>query len=145
MARSSFVMRPTKNNISRYMLLILFPPVLLITFGALLIEYDVFPANSIYSRVLLVLACAYSLITTFYFIINKQCTLEIKNHAIKKTNIFGTTVSQTKAKQIYYTRQNILNELLLYDEHGNLLLCVSPHLENRILFDEWLLDHDIRC
>ena len=105
MARSSFVMRPTKHNISRYLLLILFPTVLLITFGALLIEYGVFPANSINSRVLLILACAYSLITTFYFIINKQSTLEIKNHAIKKTNIFGTTVSQTKAKQIYYTRQ----------------------------------------
>jgi len=145
MARSSFIMRPTKTHINKYLLLILCPPILLLTLNVLLVEFNILPPNRIISNVLIGLAIGYLLFSAIFFLIKKQRTLEIKNHAIRETDIFGNTISKIKVKQIHYTHRNILDELLLFDNNDNLLLCVCPHLENRILFDEWLMDHGIRC
>jgi len=143
MSRNSFVMKPTKTNIGRYLLLIFAPSLLILASYVLLIENNVIPYNYIISVLILIAAIGLLALLSVLFFTKKQNTLTIKNHTITQTSMFGATTKIVKVKQIYYTKRNIFDELLLYDDMGQLLLCVCPHLENRFLFEEWLWDHNI--
>ena len=144
MARGSFIMRPTKSYVGRYLMLIFFPPPLFIVLYQLLVEYKIFSANYIATRVIIDLALGYLLVSVCYFLAKKQRTIEIRNHEIIVKRFSGSTITKVKVKQIQYVRRNLLDELVLFGENGKFLLAVCPHLENRFLFEDWLLDHDIR-
>jgi len=144
MARSSFVMRPTKSYIGRYILMIYAPPTLYLLIYLLLVNYRILSRNRVMMWMIVSPALMYLIFVVCYFLAKKQCTLEIKNHAIKVTNLFGNTITSVKAKQIRSAKRNYLDELKLFDERGAVLITVCPHLENRHMFEDWLLDHDIR-
>lgn len=143
MGRSSFIMRPTKSHLGRYILLGFGPMILLMSLYLLLKEYIPLLQNQVAGKLIIGLALGYFSIFALFIIPKKQHSLEIKNHAITETNLYGRTITKIKANQIHRVRRNFLDELLLLDNKGTVLLCVGPHLENHILFLEWLSDHDI--
>ena len=145
MARSSFIMHPTKSYINRYLLLMFLPPLAIMGLFLLLVEYHILDSSYLIAILFLGSAFVYLFISIIWFFAKKQHTLEIKNHAITVKSLFGNVITKIKVKQICSVRRNFLDELLLLDETGTVLLHVCPHWENRILFEEWLLDHELRC
>ena len=143
MGSQSFTMHPTKNRRIRYVILVFAPPILLMQLFQLIIRFFPPLQHDFINQLAIYTPLAIMVILGYFFIWKKNHILEIKDHAITEKNIQGKVITKIKAKQIYTLRRNFLDEFLLQDKSGNILLCVEPNMENRTLFENWLEKHNI--
>ena len=145
MARKKFIMKPRRSGSERYICLIFVPPMVFIILFMFLAHNSSFNISQIWYKLVCCTSLGYIILALICFLAIKQRIFEIKGNIIIEYSSLGRCIKTVKVNQISYTKRNLLDEILLMDESGTILCRICPHLENRILFAEWLLHYIIRC
>ena len=145
MARKKFIMKPGRSGSERYICLIFVPPMVFMILFMFLAQYSSFDISRIWHKLVYCTSLVYIILALICFLAIKQRSFEIKGNIIIEYSSLGKCIKTVKVNQISYAKRNLLDEILLMDESGTILCRICPHLENRILFVEWLLHYKIRC
>ena len=142
MTDTVFTMAPAKQGRIKYLLLTLVPPMLVTYAWKWLMECGILPSNRAIVMIGLFLAMAALVCLGCFLIFQRNHVLEVSEGAILHHSWRGST-STIQVNQIRSFRRNFLNELLLLDENGKVLLCVESNMSNLDLFRQWLESHHI--
>ena len=143
MPKNSFTMRTQKRGRMKYLLLTVFPPVLIMALLSKLADYGILPNGETFRYILL---CSYIItfpVLGYFLIYKKDHTVDVMDNRIIETGWRQREVSRIKASQIQKVKRNFLNEIILIGEDGKKLLCIESNMDNVHKFEEWLVRHNI--
>ena len=144
MSISAFIMEPSREHRSRYIFAAFLP--FLVTMFLLRWIVNSIPAinNSFYNQFAVYVSILEFCILSFIFIIYKRNhTLKIDNHSITEIGVHGQQITKISVKDILCVRQNIMEEILLCDINGIVLLRVEPYMTNITRFLKWMAAHNL--
>ncbi len=139
MTDTTFTMRPQKRGRTVYLLLTIFPPILLSLLFNWLTSSNIVFLN-LWGRFLIIYAVLG--ILAYFLIFRKNHVYHVADETITETTFIGKTLEPIYIHQIHTVRRNILQEIILLNEHGKVLLRAESYMTNFDLFIQWLKEHN---
>ena len=136
-------MYPQKNGRIKYLLLTMIPPLVLMYLFQFLLQRGFLPGGSAWGLIYISISMALMMINGYFLIFRKNHSILIKGNTLTETDWLRKEAAPIKASQIHSFRKNILNEIVLLDEHGTKLICIESNMTNFAQFERWLHDHRI--
>ena len=143
MVPTSITMCVQKQGRIKYLILTLFPPLILMCFLQFLMQCNVLPDSSVWRLIYTCLALLTLGYLAYNMVFRKNHQIDIEDKTITETDFRGKQSCCISVSQISSVRRNFLNELILLDKDGKQLLCVESNMTNFDQFKDWLSNHDI--
>ena len=136
-------MRTQERGRMKYLLLTIVPPIALMYFISIILDYGIIINGIIADLVLIYLPMIFMAILGYPLIFRKNHQIEVKDNLIVETDWRQREVCRFRASQIHSIKCNFLNEIIMIDTNGNRLLCVESNMTNYQKFEQWLQEHNI--
>ena len=136
-----FKMEPGKKGRLKYLILTLLPAYLVMSLLQRLAAQGILPANDLTGFLIMSSALVMMGTLGYFLIFRKNHIIEVSDISLAERDWQGK-VRLVGVSKIRSFRKNLLGEILLLDEHKNVLLCVESNMENRDLFLTWLDQHN---
>lgn len=130
-------MATRKSGRMKYLLLTVFPPIVVVYLCVGLKELGVLPGGELWSYVCLLIWTTMMIILGYFLIFKKNHQLDINDNTIIEKDWRGRN-TQISVSHIRGFRRNWLKEYILVDENSKQLLCVEANIENFDLFEQWI-------
>ena len=137
-----FKLEPGKKGRLKYLAMTLLPAYALTKVAGRLASAGVLPASDLTGCVTMIISLALMSTLGYFLVLRKNHIIEVGELSVSEKDWQGKCRIIPIGK-IRGMKRNILNEILLTDESGKVLLCVESNMENRDKLVSWLQERQI--
>ena len=138
----NFKMEPGKKGRLKYLAMTLLPAYFLTRLVGRLAAQGILPDGDLTGFLTMIFSLGFMGCLGYFLVFRKNHVIEIGELSVAERDWQGKC-RVIPLSRIKGWKRNLLNEILLTDESGHVVLCVESNMENRAQFEQWLESRQI--